>query len=125
MRETTRLDSPRALLHDAPMASTQDFHEEMLSLYDRTGRATGGSYWPSFFLRAVRQDGGLAVAKKLLAPNTKSTGFGRLVEVSRADLSVEAIALDGRFRHLFSGRELDVARKRLVELPQSIPRRCR
>lgn len=99
------------------MASTEDFHEEMLSLHTRTGHATGGSYWPGYFLRAVRKDGGLAVAKKLLAPNAKSTGFGRLVEVSRADLSVEAIALDRRFRHLFTDQELDVARKRLAELP--------
>ena len=59
------------------MATDADFHEEMLSLYRRTGTATG--YWPHYFRRAVRNDGGLAVAKKLLGPKQTSTGFDRLV----------------------------------------------
>ena len=64
-----------ALIDDAAeedrMATEAEFHEEMLSMYRRTGVATG--YWPGYFLRSVRQDGGLAVAKKLL---TKPTSKG-------------------------------------------------
>ena len=34
------------------MTTEADFHQEMLSLYRRTGMATG--YWPNYFLGAVR-----------------------------------------------------------------------
>ncbi len=99
------------------MATEADFHEEMLSLHRRTGTATG--YWPNYFLRSVRNDGGLAVAKKLLAPEETSTGFARLVEARRVDLSVEAIVLEDRYSHLFTSAELDEARERLAQVPGS------
>jgi 5-methylcytosine-specific restriction enzyme A len=97
------------------MTFKSDIHEELFSLYRRTGEATG--YWPNYFRRSVLRDGGLAVAKKLLAPGSVSAGFGRLVEARRADLSVEAIAVSDRFSHLFSAEELQVARRRLDSLP--------
>ncbi len=94
-----------------------EFHEEMESLYRRTGQATG--YWPSYFLRSVREEGGLEVAKKLLTRGRKSAGFDKLVKARRIDLSVEFIAGHDRFRHLFTREELDVARERLSQLDQS------
>ena len=97
------------------MATEADFHEEMLSLHRRTGTATG--YWPSYFLRSVRTEGGLAVAKKLLAPKQTSSGFDRLVEARRVDLSVEAIVLEERYSHLFTAAELDEAQQRLAQVP--------
>lgn len=97
------------------MATEADFHDEMLSLFRRTGMAT--EYWPNYFLRSVRKDGGVAVAKKLLAPNQTSTGFDRVVEERRADLSVEAIVLEDRYSHLFTLAELDEARERLAQVP--------
>ena len=89
----------------------------MASLYRRTGQATG--YWPSYFLRSVREEGGLEVAKKLLTRGRKSAGFDKLVTARRSDLSVEFIARDERFRHLFTEEELDVARERLSQLDES------
>jgi len=97
------------------MSSTEDLNEELLSLYRRTGEAT--NYWPNYFLRSVRAEGGLAFAKKLLAPGQVSSGFDSLIEVRRADLSVESIALEPRFSHLFTEEELQVARDRLAPLP--------
>lgn len=97
------------------MTSEEDFHEEMLSLYRRTGEATG--YWPSYFLRAVRARGGLAVAKQLLAPGKVSSGFDKLIEVRRADLSVEHIILEPRYSDMFSEQERQAARDRLASLP--------
>ena len=74
--------------------------------------ATGGSYWPHRFLAAVRRQGGLTVAKKLLAPNHPvSAGFRRIVDAHRADLLVESIALDTRFSQLFDPEELAEARR--------------
>ena len=102
----------------APRKSSEaDFHAELESLYRRTGEATGGKYWPSYFLRSVRKLGGLAFAKQLLAPGVVSSGFEKISSVHRADLSVEAVALDPRYSHLFTPQELTTARERLRKLP--------
>ncbi|MDE2677223.1 MAG: HNH endonuclease [Gemmatimonadota bacterium] len=93
------------------------FHDEMVSLYRRSGDAI--DYWPSRFLAAVRRHGGLPYAKKLLAPGAPSAGFDRLIEARRADLSVEYLALEERFRHLFTEDERTEARSRLAPLPAS------
>jgi 5-methylcytosine-specific restriction protein A len=71
------------------MGTETDLHDELLSLYRRTGEATG--YWPNYYLRSVRKRGGLAVAKDLLGPGSVSSGFDRLIAVKRTDLSVEAV----------------------------------
>ncbi len=84
------------------LSSETEFHEEMESLHRRTGEATG--YWPNYFLRSVREEGGLEVAKKLLTRGRKSAGFDKLVKARRIDLSVEFIADSERFRHLFTER---------------------
>ena len=97
------------------MTPAEEFNKELLSLYRRTGEAT--NYWPSYFLRSVRANGGLVVAKKLLAPGQASSGFDRLIDARRTDLSVEHIVLEPRFVHLFTEEELKVARDRLASLP--------
>ena len=93
------------------LATESDFHDEMVSLYRRSGDAIG--YWPHRFRDAVRAQGGLPYAKKLLAPGAPTAGFDRLIEAGRADLSVEYLALDKRFRHLFTEDERDEAKSRL------------
>lgn len=90
------------------MTPAEEFNKELLSLYRRTGEAT--NYWPSYFLRSVRANGGLVVAKKLLAPGRASSGFDRLIDARRTDLSVEHIVLEPRFVHLFTEEELKVAK---------------
>lgn len=99
------------------MASEMELHEELLSLYRRTGEATG-DYWPNYFLRSVRTEGGLAFAKKLLTPERESTGFDTLVQARRADLSLEYIVCSDRYSHLFTPEELAEAERRLAELPE-------
>jgi len=101
----------------ASLATEKDLHRELLSLYTRTGEATG--YWAHYFLREVRKYGGLAVAKKLLGASRVSTGFDRLIAARRADLSIEAIALSSRFKRLFSAEERAIASKRIKALPSS------
>ena len=91
-----------------------DFHDEMESLYWRSGDAI--DYWPSRFLAAVRKQGGLPYAKKLVASGASSAGFDRLVKAGRADLSAEYLVLDKRFRHLFTKDERDEAKTRLPPL---------
>jgi len=99
------------------MTSEAAFHEELVSLYRRTGEATG--YWPSRFLQAVRRNGGLIYAKRLLEPQRVHSGFGILIEKRRIDLSVESVVIDPRFRSLFTESELAVAQRRLDEAPLS------
>ncbi len=94
----------------------EQLNDEMLSLYRRTNEATG--YRPSYFLRSVRTEGGLGVARKLLAQKKSvGSGFDRLVEAQRADLSVEHVVLQARFSPLFTVEELNEARRRLAPLP--------
>jgi 5-methylcytosine-specific restriction enzyme A len=89
---------------------------ELMSIYRRAGEATG--YWGNYFLRELRRNGGLDVARKLLRPHTgASAGFGRLAKAHRADLSVEAVVLQPRFARLFTATELAEARRRLDALP--------
>ena len=43
----------------------------MLSMYKRAGDETG--YWGNYFLRAVKNNGGLITAKKMLTEQSKNT----------------------------------------------------
>ena len=99
------------------MTAEAAFHDELVSLYRRTGEATG--YWPNRFLQAVRRNGGLAYAKRLLEPQHVHSGFGVLIEKRRIDLSVECVVIDLRFQSLFTESELAVAHRRLDEAPSS------
>jgi 5-methylcytosine-specific restriction protein A len=99
------------------MTSEAAFHEELVSLYRRTGEATG--YWPNRYLQAVRRNGGLIYAKRLLEPQRVHSGFGILIEKRRIDLSVEFAVIDPRFHSLFTEAELAIAQRRLDEAPSS------
>lgn len=89
------------------------FDQRMLELYTKTGQAI--AYWPHRFLQAVRSRGGLEFAKVLLAPDSDATtGFDRLVDAGRVDLSVEYIATRPPFRRLFAEAELETAESRLA-----------
>jgi len=88
-----------------------DFHKEMLKVYERAKEEC--HYNATYFLRMVSEMGGLRAAKRLLSADASQYGFTKLWERGRLDLSVEALALDHRFRSLFTGRELNVAKNRL------------
>jgi hypothetical protein len=94
------------------MTLQDEFHQEMLSLYWETGRAI--RYWPNYYLRGVRNKGGLAYAKHLLSPGRKiDSGLQRLIDAKRDDLSVEVRVLNPRFSSLFTPIEIAEARRRL------------
>lgn len=96
------------------MSLESELHDEMIALYRRAGDATG--YWGSRYLQAVRRHGGLARAKEMLKPRTASqrTGLDVLLQAGRPDLTLEAIVLQPRFAALFTVKELEEARSRLV-----------
>ena len=85
---------------------------EMVDIYRRTGEAF--DYWPNYFLRMVRNQGGVVAARKLLADRKVSEGYLRLVKARRLDLSVEYLVLKPRYAQLFTPEERKVARDRLA-----------
>lgn len=89
------------------------FQNEMLRIYRE---ATKFGYYPTYFLRMVNEQGGLAAARQLLGGDDPSSGFTRLWEEQRLDLSVEAVVLQEPWRSLFTADELTTARRRLEEL---------
>ena len=66
------------------------FHQEMLNIYKE---AAAFGYYPTYFLRMVTEQGGLAAARQLLRDGTVSDGFTRLWQEGRLDISVEAVVL--------------------------------
>lgn len=90
----------------------QEFHEEMLAIHQKSGKATG--YWPNRFLQKVRRAGELAAAKEWLRPEKGlSPGLQRLARENRIDLSMEALVAREPWKQLFTDEEIKEAKKRL------------
>lgn len=90
-----------------------EFHEEMVSIFDKSGKATG--YWPRRFLQKVRKVGGLQAAREWLSPvKGLSPGLQRLAKEKRIDLSMEALVLKEPWSQLFTEDEIKQARRRLA-----------
>ncbi len=106
-RATDLLDTERG-----PSIVEARFHQAMLDIFELAGRETG--YWATYFLRSVRDHGGLETARKLLRKSGTSGGFERLKAERRLDLSMEAVILRPEFRELFSAEELAIASNRLL-----------
>jgi len=88
--------------------------------YQRSGDEVG--YWGTRFIQAVRRNGGLATAKRMLKPRNagQRKGLDALLEANRPDLTLEAIVLQQAFRSLFSDGELAVAAERLGEYGKTL-----
>jgi hypothetical protein len=71
------------------------------------------NYNPNYFLQMLDDYGALGAARRLITGDNPSSGFTRLWECKRLDLTVEAIALTPPYRDLFTEEELTLARERL------------
>ncbi len=90
------------------------FENEMIEkVYRTAGKQTG--YWASYFLRAVRQHGGVAAAKRLLGGKGLSRGLLELRDRNRLDLAMETLVLAPEYRALFTDDERAMAAHRLDE----------
>lgn len=69
------------------------FHQDMLNIYDKSAEI---GYRPSYFLRMVNEHGGVKAAHRLLASDTSTKGFQRLLE----DVQ--------RFGNLFAEQQADM-----------------
>ena len=88
----------------------------MLRIYDE---ATEFGYFPNRFKQMLETHGGLGAAQQLLASDTPSTGFERLWEEGRLDLSVEALVLRKPWTTVFTEGELREAERRLEDRTMS------
>ena len=88
------------------------FDEAMQDVYRRAWQECG--YKASYFHRMLNQHGGVGTAKLLLATDDVRYGFRELWEHGRVDLTVEAQVLRKEFRGLFTDKELERARERLL-----------
>lgn len=91
-----------------------EFHEEMIRVYDRARKEC--RYTATRFMQMVTDRGGLSAAKSLIASPHISEGLTRLWQERRLDISMEATLLREPWCQLFSPEELAVARKRLDDL---------
>ena len=65
-------------------------------VYRAAGRETG--YWAGYFLRSVKQHGGVGAARRLLERGGVSKGLARLASLNRLDLAMETLVLDPAYR---------------------------
>lgn len=78
-------------------------------------------YKPTEFMRMVHERGGVETVRTLLDKATASPGFGRLWDLNRLDLTVEAHILQPQWRDLFTPAERQRARTRLAEYQYTAP----
>ena len=90
------------------------FNGAMFTIYRRAKSEAKDT--ASVFLSMLNERGGLATAKYLINAPDESTGYTELYLRKRLDLTVEAMVIeDQRWHSLFSGEELEKARKRLAK----------
>ena len=91
------------------------FHEAMVSIFKRAITEVKPRYRARQFLAMVMEHGGVEAAKRLLHAGEEQSGFTRLWEAKRLDLSVEAHVVQSRFSHLFTAEEVAEAQERLLK----------
>ena len=91
----------------------QRFNLAMNKIYS-DAKAIG--YTASYFYQMIHQHGGLYTAKYLINSNAVSSGYTKLWELNRLDLTVEALVYENSEWHsLFTSDELEKCRNRLIE----------
>lgn len=102
------------------MSLETELNNAFIEGYQVAGKEVG--YWGRRFLQAVKRNGGLATAKRMLLPRNEGQrkGLDALLEASRPELTVEAIVLQPRFQSLFTAAELAAARERLGEYGKTV-----
>jgi hypothetical protein len=95
------------------------FHQAMIALYRQTGQET--DYWPTLHLQMVTQHGGVEAAQLMVTSQQLPDGYSRLWELSRLDLSVEALILQPQWRPLFTDDGLQQATQRLAASGYHLP----
>jgi hypothetical protein len=91
----------------------QRFDDAMIGVYEDAKRQAG--YNATRFLQMVRRRGGVEAARRLLSQPGVSTGFLKLRDAGKLDLSMEYVLLEPYFAPLFTEEEREIARRRLLD----------
>lgn len=78
-------------------------------------------YFPHQFLEMLNDQHGYDIAVSLVSGSRASSGFYKLAEMNRLDLTVEALVVESRWHQLFEVEVLQAARKRLTEFGYAFP----
>ncbi|MBM4439054.1 MAG: hypothetical protein FJ027_01425 [Candidatus Rokubacteria bacterium] len=90
------------------------FEQDMVEkVYRTVGRETG--YWAGYFLKSVKQYGGVGAARRALEREGISKGLAKLASLDRLDLAMETLVLDPAYGPLFTDDERAIAARRLAE----------
>ncbi len=89
------------------------FRSAMLDLYD-TWRSEI-NYPAGRFRQLITNRGGVGAARFLLGKSGVSTGFARLAQAGRLELTMEYLILRPEFGSLFTAEERGIARRRLTD----------
>ena len=100
------------------MGLQEQFDQAMMDVYNNALEHC--NYKATYFFQMLHERGGLATAKYLITTDTPSTGFTKLWECGRLDLTVEAVALKPEYASLFTEEELELARQRLKDYEHDI-----
>jgi hypothetical protein len=100
----------------------RQFHEAMLGIFEQS-QLLQPPYIAHGFRRMVNQHGGKEAADRLLAKSTPSEGFTELFLRGPENLriSVEYLVLQSPWRNLFDQEQLEVARRRLIDVGCALP----
>jgi hypothetical protein len=96
---------------DSPTA--RRFEAALLEAYEAWKREA--DYVARQFKPMVRRHGGVETARRLLRKPGVSTGFARLADSGKLDLTLEYVVLQPDFAPLFTFEERQIARQRLVD----------
>ena len=99
----------------------REFNEAMIYVY-RSGKEEC-NYNATYFLGMLHDQGGIETAHLLLRGTEPQSGFTKLWECGRLDITVECLVLNPRFQELFEDHELETARQRLRQYDFD-PERC-
>lgn len=89
-----------------------DLYKDMVNIYKESDLQC--NYRPTRFLQMLNEKGALITAKELINKSNATDGFTRLWECNRLDLSLEALVLKEKYIALFSEKERNKCKERLI-----------
>jgi hypothetical protein len=93
------------------MEMEKEFHKDIVAIYEKAKNEC--RYIATRFIQMVAEKGGLSAAKELIIKDGDTYGFGKLYDLHRLDLSVEALVLKEKYSSLFSDFEKRKCSERL------------
>ena len=72
-------------------------------------------YYPTRYMDMIKRKGAMTTALELIRRDGGSSGFSKLWDLKRLDLSVEALVVSGKYDLLFSKDDIEICRQRLSD----------